>query len=242
VPLVEKVMAFFAIVTCLAAMGGLAARRRWALIRFFSAYLAFSAIVTPMFLFWPDRFYHQWFALIMQTGFDVLKFGIAIEIAWHTFRPFPAARSVALLVAVVLLVATARAAAVVPVGDDAWEWEVVVGHFFPRIKAGTVWLMASTLVLARWYRVPVHPFHAAILTSLVAYVGIACVLGSFAVDATGAFVHYTFTLSVMDMIVEAAMRCYWVALVWRPDTSPILAHGETVRRLEWSVALARSRS
>jgi hypothetical protein len=35
--------------------------------------------------------------------------------------------------------------------------------------SGTIWLMAATLALAQWYRVPVHPFHAAVLTSFAVY-------------------------------------------------------------------------
>jgi hypothetical protein len=61
------------------------------------------------------------------------------------------------------------------------------------------------------------------------------------VDATGAYVDYVFVLSAIEMTAEAAMRCYWVAVAWRPDTLLGIVHHETVRRLEGSVAVAQRR-
>ena len=172
----NRAVAIGCLIACVVVAAGLVTRRRWALSGFFSAYIAFCIATTPMYVWWPAQFYHQWFYLVIQTGLDVLKFGIVMEVVWRTFRPFPGARSSVLPVALALVAITATAAAAVPVEPDAWDWELVTGHFFPRIKAGTIWLMAATLVLARWYHLPVHPFHAALLASFVAYLGVATTL------------------------------------------------------------------
>src|SRR6266536_489450 len=113
---------------CMAVGAGLIARRRWALSAFFAAYIAFGLVTNRMVVWYPSRFYHQWFILVMQTGFDVLKLGIALELAWRTFRPFAGARSSAFLIALIIVSATALAASLVP-GRDAWEWEDIIGEF-----------------------------------------------------------------------------------------------------------------
>jgi hypothetical protein len=230
----HEAMAIAWLIACLVVAAGLIARRRWARSGFFAAYIAFGVITIPMFIWWPAQFYHQWFAPGTQTVLDVLKFGIAIEVGWRTFRPFPAARSSALLITLIIIAATALAAAAVPEGA---EWEVIIAKLFPRVMAGTIWLMAVTLVLARWYRVPVHPFHAAILTSFVAYLGVSSAIYWLSVGAGGAFVAHAHVLNAIDMGAEVVMRFYWVRAAWQPDSATVIAHGEILRRLQTSTAL-----
>jgi hypothetical protein len=217
---------------------GLIVRRRWRLSAFFSAYVAFGLVVNPLFVWWPSHFHSRWFYLAVQTVADILKFGIGLELAWRTFRPFPGARSWALPTALIVLAATALAAAAVPIGANAEAWEVVVGEFFPRVKAGTIWLMAVTLVLAHWFHVPVHRFHAALLTSFVSYLGVSSAMlwlteggggGAFGVDR-----------DLVDTIhagADLVMAGFWARTAWRPDTASDIAHWETVRRLQTATAL-----
>src|SRR6266536_987979 len=181
----HRTMTIIGLTAFLVIATGLIVRRRLSVSWFFGAYIAFGLVVMPMFVWLPSRFYRQWFFLVIQTGADVLKFGIALEIAWRTFRPFPAARSAALLAALMILGVTLLAAAAVPIGADAWEWETVIGCLFPRVKAGTIWLMAATLLFVRWYHVPIEPFRAAILTTFACYVGFSAVLLSL---SRGAFI------------------------------------------------------
>jgi hypothetical protein len=227
-------------VVMLVTASGLIARRRWRLSGFFAAYLGFCLITNPMWVWWPERFFHQWFYLFMQTGYDVLKFGIAIEVAWRTFRPFPGARFSALVIGLLVLGATALAAATVPIGPDAWEWETVYLEFFPRIKAGTLWLMAVTLLLAHWYHVPIHAFRAGLLTSFVCYLGFVCGLHWLSGDGSGAFVPYIKVLGAISGGLDLVLAGYWGYLAWRPDTAMVLAHGQTLRRLETASSLAGS--
>jgi hypothetical protein len=213
---------------------GLIVRRRWRLCAFFDAYLAFGLIVIPMMLCWTHQFWRQWFVLGMETVANVFKFGIAIELAWRTFRPFPGARSTALLAALGILAATALAATAVPISADAWEWELIIGQLFPRVKTGTVWLMAVTLVLAHWYHVPVHPFHAAVLTSFVSYLaftsGVLWLASAYV--ETPAYALRRSVLDAVSMASDLVAACYWAHVAWKPESARVIAHRETLRKLE----------
>jgi hypothetical protein len=125
---------------------------------------------------------------------------------------------------------TAIGAAAVPVEPDAWDWELVTGHFYPRIKAGTIWLMTASLVLARWYRVPVHPFRASVLASFVSYLGFAATL-SWMTDSSPAMAAHFAVLNAMDGIAFVVMATYWAFLAWRPESAHAVAYRETTRLL-----------
>jgi hypothetical protein len=234
----HRTMAIAGHIGFLAVAVGLIVRRRWTITGFFTAYIAFALVVNPMIVWWPAQFYRQWFFIVMQTISDVLKFGITLEIGWRTFRPFPGARSTTLLTALVILTLTALAAASVPVSADASEWNVVLGHLFPRVKTGTIWLMAMTLILAHWYRVPVHPFRAAVLTSFAVYLGLASALAWAAgLGAGKAYGLDAETLSTIDIVADLLLVCYWVRAAWQPESATAIAHRETVRRIQTSALL-----
>ena len=216
----------------LAVVLGLVARRRWNLCRFFTAYVAFALVINSMIVWWPEHFYRRWFYDFMQTTLDVLKFGITLEVGFLTFRAFPGARSTAFFAALLVLSATGTAFATAG-GTNAREWEVVLGQLYPVVKAGTIWLMASVLALALWYRVPIHPFHSAILTSFVLYLGIASVLvWSIGMIGEDAYQWYADTINALDIAADLAMTSYWVFSAWRPESASLTAYRYTVRKLE----------
>ncbi len=213
----------------LVAAVGLIVRKRWMFNMFFAAYIAFAVVTIPMFVLWPSHFYRRWFFLERQTGLDVLKLAVALEVAWRTFRLFPAARSAALLTGLAILATTAMATSTLPIGAAASEWEVVVGQFFPRVKAGTIWLMAMTPILARWYRVPVQPFHGAVLTAFVSYLGFDMVLAWL---CNGSFVSHAEILDTISFAADILVWCYWVHKAWQRETPGTIAHVAMLRKLE----------
>src|SRR4029453_783098 len=93
VTLLHRGIAIAVHITFLVVGLGLVVRRRWTLSGFFAAYIAFVLVMNPMVVWWPDHFFKRWFFLIIQPAMDVLKFGIALEVAGRTFRPFPGTRS-----------------------------------------------------------------------------------------------------------------------------------------------------
>jgi hypothetical protein len=232
----HRTLAIAGHVVFLATLAGLIVRRRWRLGGFFAAYVAFGAVVNPLVVWWPASFFRQWFYLLMQVGFDVLKFGIALELGWRTFRPFPTPRVVVLLASSVILGATAIWAAAVPISASAWEWEIVVGEFFPRVKIGSLWLMAAPLVLATWYHVPIHPFQSAVVTSFASYLGFSSALLWLSTRGGAVFVLNPEMVNAVDVTADLILACYWAYTAWRPESATARAHVETLGKLQLRAA------
>jgi len=219
-------------ITFLVVALGLVVRRRWTLSVFFAAYIAFVLVINPMVVWWPDRFFRRWFFLVILPAMDVLKLGIGLEVAWRTFRPFPGTRSPSLRIVLAILAATAISAAVVPMVADIGDFAIVTGQLFPRIKTGTIWLMAATLVLARWYHVPVHPFHSALLTTFVSYLGFLSVELWLWNGGRGLLGGSLVLVNTVDAAADLVTATFWAYAAWRPDTAVVVAHGQTMRKLE----------
>ena len=217
----------------LATAAGLISRGRWRLSGFFAAELGFSWLVLSLMMRWPDYFYRQWFFLIIHTIFALLRFGIATELAWRIFRPFPGARKTALMAIATILAITAFAMPTGPRWDGA-EWEVIAGQLFPLLRASTVWLMATPLLLALWYHVPVRRFHAEVLTSWVLYLGLTTAVLKIQSAGVG-FAVFGVTGRLIDDLAHVPdflQHSYWVYMAWRPDNATVIAHDATLRQLE----------
>ena len=216
-----------------ATAAGLISRARWRLSVFFAAELGFSGLALSLTVCWPDYFYRQWFFLILHTIAAALRMGIATELAWRIFRPFPSARQTALIAIAMILAITAFAMPTGPRVDGA-EWEVIWGQVFPLLRAGTVWSMVVPLLLALWYRVPGRRFHAEVLTSWVLYLGLTTAVLKIQSVGIGSAV-FGVNGRVIDHLAhlpDFLQHCYWVYMAWRPDNATVLAHDATLRQLE----------
>jgi len=240
----DRAISIINFILYMAITAGLIARRRLRLSWSFDAYIGLALVVIPLVVWWTEQFFWQWFFLLFNTIANVLKIGIAIELAWRTFRLFPRARWTALLAIVAILAITAIATTTGPLNADDWTWTVVVGHLFPRLKAGTIWMMAVPLVLALWYRVPVHRFHAEMLTSWVIYLGVTSAVLKIQAAAMGTGAH-GLNRGLIDKLAlapDSLLPCYWVYMAWRPDSAMVVAHGQTLGKLETATALIGSAS
>jgi hypothetical protein len=163
-------------VTALLSVGivaGLVVRHRIGVCLTFVPYLIAVALADLLVLLWPGYFYKQWFWLGSQNMNNVLRFAVALELTYRTFRAFPAARGTARFVLLLVLLATlglvvggTQDAAPVAGGPSLAP---MISRVQPRILNGTIWLLTAVAALILWYRLPVHPFHKAILTGLVPY-------------------------------------------------------------------------
>jgi hypothetical protein len=214
---------------------GLIARNRWRLSPFFVAYLVVGLVVDILITNWPEHFYVRsfWISVELTTAF--LKLGLVLEVAWQTFRAFPGAQSVALRIVLIILATTSVAVLAVPLARaGSTPADIALSQFEPRFVNGIVWLAAATLAVARWYRVPVHPFHSVILTGLAIYTGLCSALYTAAPHLDALFGPDAF--QVWGGIVEAstfqALAAWWAYTAWRPDSRRIIAHAETLRSLK----------
>src|SRR5262249_49846532 len=115
---------------------------------------------------WPTEFYNQEFWRPKETGLNFLRFVMALELAYRTFRSFPGALST--LRWVVLLVLGATFVAVLTVGGSPDD-RTFLGEMQPRVVNGSIWLFTAIAALILWYRLPIQSFRKEILLSYVPY-------------------------------------------------------------------------
>lgn len=126
-------------------------------------------MIIPAFLFalWPGRFYTWENYLLKEIVHNLLKFAIALELAYRTFHAFPGALRTARGVFLVLLLLIAAVTLTAPLparnpDDIDIEWHA-------RMLNGTIWIFTAIAAMILWYRLPVHPLHKAILVGFVPY-------------------------------------------------------------------------
>ncbi len=213
---------------------GLAVRGRWRLSLFFAAYVLLNLITVVCPWFWPERFYTQAFWILAQALIDIVKIGIVLEVIWKTFRMFPGAASATRRAVLVLLAATIVAAMATPLASPSISsYSTAVRDFHPRVMDGTIWVIAATLTVAWFYRVPVHPFHRAILTLLAAYT--AFFSTAMRLLAQHDFNVYLPYLNAVNSVVSLTVNSWWAYVIWKPAGAADHAHGRTLQKLQIQV-------
>ncbi len=171
-------------------------------------------------------FYSRDFWMLKELTLNLLKFAVALELAFRTFRSFPGARSTArsvmfLLVAVTLVSVVAVAAQVSAINLED-RVNQIIGRLQPRVLNGTVWLFTGMAVLILWYRLPVDTFHKAILTGFVPYL-LIFTIGLNALDSYGwnirDLINYVHTTAYLLLLA------YWAWAAWAPLAVPAVARG-----------------
>jgi len=141
---------------------GLIVPGRWRLSLFFLVYNAVGLAFGLLQFLWPERMVTGTVWILIQASLDVLKLGVALEIAWRTFRPFPGAVLVARVAILPILAVTTVVAIAVPlVGVPASAYETAVTQFHPRLLDGTIWVIAATLAWRGGIAFPCTRFMAA---------------------------------------------------------------------------------
>jgi hypothetical protein len=232
-PTEEFAVAISVEVVLLAIAWGLALRSRWHLCWAFAAYIPVVLVGNIMVTWWPKQFHIYWFWMGKQIAYDVLKLGIALEVAWRTFRIFPGARATVRRVVLLILGVTTALVLAAPL-DSSGSWFLTMsGHIQPRVVNGTTWILAATMGLAFFYRVPLHPFHTGLISSLAAYLAVFGTLLRLEGIYGWAAQPY---LNALDPAAYLLLTCWWARIVWRPDSEVALAHAEVLRKLELRAA------
>jgi len=226
IPTINKVVDIIVFVIAV----GLVVRGRWRLSLFFVAYLVSVLFREALVIFWPERFFFQRVWFIFQAELDILKFGIALEVGWRTFGAFPGAAAAAKRTGALILSLTAVSVAGLPLATpQSTVFETAVTGFHPRLNDGTIWLIAAILAIAQWYRVPIHRFHAALMTSFALYlVFFTSILRIFVGRDFETTRHY---VNAIDPIGFALMTCWWAHIAWRGERHTDRIHLNTLRTL-----------
>jgi len=225
-----SLLAYAGTVAMAVALAGVFARRRYRVWFFFPLFLAVSLLCTVMMLSWPRVFYTGDFWQGKENALNLLRFAMALEMAYRTFRAFPGA--LATLRWVLLLVLVTTLFAVIAVSGVASDFQSFMADLQPRVLNGSIWLFTAIAALILWYRLPVDPFDKAILLSYVPFLLVFTVsmrawaefsAGSAAGGQRPWFVTYAYQLAYLALMV------HWARAAWRrveePARPPALRRG-----------------
>ena len=220
---------------------GLLVRRRYRACYSFLPYIA-VILIGDLLLYWGPKgltvddwrfpflgelgFWSQRFWLAKEMTINLLRFAVAIELAYRTFRAFPGARATArgvvFLLLVVTLVSVVLATPQVSAArESAGFVEIAVTRLQPRILNGTIWLLTGIAALILWYRLPVDRFHKAILTGVVPYLLVFTVALNL-LDTYG-FQEMRVRVNQLSLAAYLVLSAYWARAAWAPFRAPAQA-------------------
>lgn len=223
---------------------GLVLRGRHRLSRAFLAYLMAMVVGNRLVTWWPSTFLNYGFYMGRTATYTALSILAAVEIALLTFSMFPVARRRALLMMALVLVATYGAAFGIDPSSELYPWMHAVGLLSSGGQAGRLWLFVVPVLVAAYHRVPLHPYHRALLVGFALYLGgYSCMLGFMANHvalAGNTFTHPAYLaahayLRSLEPVAFAATVGVWTWAAWRV---PRPAHdvAPAVRALQpWAV-------
>jgi hypothetical protein len=228
--LIENAVALAGDLLILAAVVGILFRRRYQICQTFVLYLGAVLVCDLLPIFWPERFYFKLFWLMKEVLINALRFGVALELSFRTFRAFPGARSTAR--GVVLLLLAVTFVTVVAVSGDSNHSaasppptvELIAGRIEPRLLNGTIWLFAAIAATILWYRLPVDHFHKAILIGFVPYL-LVFTTGLNILDSYGWDLRSS--VNVVQVGAYIALMAYWAHAAWLPIADPVQAPERT---------------
>jgi hypothetical protein len=212
-------------VVLVAALVGLYMRGRSGRCLAIVAYLWAALLGNSLTTFWPEVFFNYEFWMRRQALFDVLKLLVGVEVALRAFRIFPGARATwEGLLAASIVVATTFGFWFLPRDPP---YGVLFAHQ-PQIIAGTVWLFTVTSLVIVHYRIPIDPWHRAILLSFVPYqLVFTTVLTT--IKSLGVSLHPA--MSFLDSAAYLVLVAYWAQTAWRRE-EPLEVSPATRRALQ----------
>jgi hypothetical protein len=211
-------------IVAILALAGVVVRRRVGVCRTFVPYLCVVVVTDLLPLLWPEHFYRQWFWFGGQLVIHVLRFAVALELTYRTFRAFPSARATArgvlLVVLLVALVIVFAGTGDLEPPEGAPALGPLISRVQPRVLNGAIWLFSAIAGLILWYRLPVHPLQKAILIGFVPYLLVFTVSLNL-IESQGwdirAQVNYLHTSAFV------AVLSYWAVAAWRRAEAPVRA-------------------
>jgi hypothetical protein len=220
----EKAVGWAVVLVASWAIVGLVARRRvgvcWTLV----PYLAVSTLADLLMLLRPEQYFTQPFWFGKELVIHLLRFALALELTYRTFRAFPSARAAARGLLLAVLLATLAVVLVGSAGLEVTEGpsslRPLISQVQPRVVNGSIWLLTAIAGLILWYRLPVHPLHKAILVGLVPYLLVYSVSLNL-IESVGwnvrIGVNYALTLAFLAVLI------YWARAAWRRSDVPLQA-------------------
>jgi len=202
-------------------LAGVFVRHRYRAWAFFSLFLAVSLASTVMMLVWPREFYTNDFWQGKENALNLLRFGMALELAYRTFRAFPGALAT-LRWSLLLVVVTTFVAVIAVSGPDS-NIQSFMADLQPRVLNGSIWLFTAIAALILWYRLPVQAFHKAVLLSYVPFLLVFTVsMNAWAALAawTAAGWQKAWYVTYAYQVAYLALMVHWSYAAWRRSEVP----------------------
>ena len=215
----QTTIAVIGLIITLVLLIGLTIRQRYDVAYTFTIYLIVVFVTELLTLVWPDRFYRRAFYLQKENVINALRFGVALELMYRTFRAFPAAHRTARAVFLVFVSVT-LAVVMAATTRDQPDLYTLVNKVQPRVITATVWLLTALAGLILWYRLPVETFHKAILLGWVPYLLIFSAALNYVGDYGPQFLiasNYVHTLAFLGLLV------FWARAAWAPAGARVSA-------------------
>jgi hypothetical protein len=207
-PPLAKVIGFASTLLLLTTLVGLLVRGHWRAWYSLALYISVLGVFALLFIIDPARFYRHSVWMLQESLTNVVRFAMALEVAGRTFRAFPGARST--LNTVVTLVMAATLAMALPSYDPGHDYANFVLNLQPRLLSGSVWLFTAIAALILWYRLPVLPFHKAILLSYLPYL----IFSAAFLNLLAEF-DWPQSLQYVNQVVYLAMASFWTYTAWK---------------------------
>ena len=209
----EALVAHATKLALLALLAGIVWRGRARLCWSFALYVVAMLLGNSLATLWPSRFLNPSFWVLKQGVYDVLKMGIALELAWRALSAFPGAARTARRVILALLSASTLALALLAHPSsymNLWDWQ-------PRVTTAALWLLTGTALLVVWYQLPVHEWQRAIMLGLAPYLVVFVAL-------LGLLHRWGWTSrEPIGVAAQATFLClavFWTWAAWRGPATP----------------------
>jgi len=218
----EQVLLFVALLPVSAIVAGVVRRGRWPVCRMFLLFLLVVLLTDLLPTIWPERFYTKSFWLIRESLHNGLRFAVALELAYRTFRSFPGARSTARALLLFLVASTLAVVLSATWGmPSVPEFSAIFTELQPRLLFGTLWLLTGIAALILWYRLPVDPMHKAILLGWVPYLLVFSVGLKLLADL--GWDRWLPALNYVNATAYFLLLIYWARAAWAPAGAPARA-------------------
>jgi hypothetical protein len=217
-PIAGTLLAYGGTALLALALAGIIARRRYRVWLFLALFLTVTLASTVMMLAWPERFYTSVFWQAKETALNLMRFAMALELAWRTFRAFPGA--LATVRWALLFVLAVTFLAVVAVSGSGTNYQSFLAELHPRVLNGSIWLFTAIAALILWYRLPVDPFHKSVLLSYVPYLLVFTVTMN-VLGSLGRVGWERGTPAMyLNQIAYLALMVHWAWAAWRRAQAP----------------------
>jgi hypothetical protein len=197
-------------------LAGVAARGRFRVSRGFTLYLAACLVGNVSVTLWPEVFFTRSWWVARSMVYNSLRLATALELVYWTFSAMPGAHRTARRVLLAILGLTFVSLVFLPDGGGEDSIRQIL---LPRMLNGTIWLFAATVGVSLLYRVPVHPWHRAIMTGFAAYLTVFTVLLRLLAVLGWEVLDLMNTLEPLSYVV---LLGYWTWAAWRTDESPAI--------------------